>query len=103
MVKTKYRIRSNRLGYKWLEYRWGFIWRPVPAPYYSDICGREFVNEFHGWVGNDLEWFAGEYPDVKKYLKEVYSPEQEGLEENAARRRREQDEQGHYVKYLRSK
>lgn len=79
--KTQYRICQNGFGFKWLEYKDGWTWKPVPTPYYDKITGREFVGEYQGWYsGGGFEWFVNTYPNIDEYLENVYEPEQKKLE-----------------------
>lgn len=86
--KTKYRIRQNGFGRKWLEYhlgRWWNVWNPVPVPYCSKVYIREFADEYNGWLAGreEFDYFIEKYPDIRVYLKE-YEIEQDKLEKKNA-------------------
>lgn len=98
--KTEYRIRQNGFRRRWLEYKDGNTWKPVPVPYYDEIFGRKHCNEYNGWLGNNLESFTKRYPDITVYLEKDYKPEQEKLEKEVKEYWDYYKEKENYVEYL---
>lgn len=98
---TKYRIKQNGFGRKWLEYKKIFIWVPVPVPYYDNVYGREFCDEYlGGWLCNSFEWFVNKYPDINEYLENKYYPKQKELKKEAEIFWRNYEDRKNKIKYL---